>query len=71
MAPIQKMKEESMSAFRRPRRSAMGQMRRHARKAPACWRPTARELTRVWWAVEYLKSDLKEGRVRTPPEGEY
>ena len=66
-APTQKMKDEMASDFLRPSLLVMGQMSRQATKAPACWSPTARELTRVACASEYWKSWTKEARVKTPP----
>jgi hypothetical protein len=67
MTPMQKIAEEIIKVFLRPSLSATGHTRRHDTKAPACWRPTAREFTRVAWALEYRKSLTKDARVKTPP----
>jgi hypothetical protein len=67
IAPTSKTIDATTRDHRRPKRAAIGQMKKQPKKAPAWSTLTALELTLVASAVVYLKSLLKESRVRMPP----
>ena len=61
---MMKMIEQIAMAYFRPSLCVTGQMAKHARKAPSCCNPTAREETRVVSSSVYRKSLWYDFRVK-------
>lgn len=64
---MQKTTEQDIMAILRPQRLVTGQMMKQPAKAPACWMPTAMELTLVSFALLNANDDWNDSKVRTPP----
>jgi hypothetical protein len=55
--PMQKTTEQAIMAILRPQRFVTGQMMKQPARAPACWMPTAMELTLVSLALLKANDD--------------